>query len=1135
MLLSLNAEERTIRFHYANCSTFNADFDGDEINLHLPQDHLGRTEGYEIVHADHQFFVPTDGKPLRGLIQDHIVAGTLLTMKDRFLTKSEYCQLIYECVAPDCSGAWEVWMEGPAVLKPTPLWTGKQVVTAILMHYTRDQLPFTMASNSKVPADTWGSNSGEGMFHVFRNHLVAGCIDKATFGKHGLLHVFYELYGADRTSLLTAALSRLLTGYIQQHGFTCGISDVALVESSEISRTRLLDTADVQCSQAVAEFVQLPGPRDLLDHGVSEEEAFTAREKDVRIALSMRFRSNSSSTGAALDMKVSSSMHPLSSDVVKACLPHGQAKPFRHNMMALMTVTGAKGSVVNFSQISCLLGQQELEGRRVPRMASGKTLPCFAPYDVGARSGGFVGDRFLTGLRPQEYYFHCMAGREGLVDTTVKTSRSGYLQRCLVKNLEALRVAYDGTVRDDCDASIVQFLYGEDGADTTLTGCLRTLPFLFYNMPQFSVQVEAGEAFSLACGQQGSEQQERYDEILSACRKQSKAVAKGKNSHKTLPVNACFFQSNLGVVPEGLQDAVTDALFGGLMLPPDPEGVDAAYKNCQKKIKKCTKKGQIPTFQALDAMDFQMLMHSKFYRSQAQPGEAVGVIAAQSVGEPSTQMTLNTFHMAGRGEANVTLGIPRLREILMTAAANIKTPVMTIPLRQDLGKEAARQLSVRLKRIYLAEALKGLSVQEIIVAKCHGMEFARGRTYAVRLQFHPRASYPAELGLEFEEIAAVFQSSFIPRLQAAVKAEIRKMSGDGKMDIVTSAKVGADDEFAVLANEDAAPKRKKRSEKDDEDENDEENEEFVEGKLRFSGGHGERATYDAGDEDDARIEREARQAAKLRFDEDTLEEDEERDRGSPVDADVDVQEGAEDEQGGDDAKGAQRRKSGQSQRGKQSANGLLAAESQVDESNSLCEVIMSVPLDAPKLLMREIAERVAARCVLRGVQGISKCYILDTSSKNESQSCIVQTDGINIHGLWESSDIIDATKLTTNSPAAMLEVLGVEAARATVVKEVSAVFGAYGIAVDPRHLSLIADHMTHMGNYRACNRIGIEASTSPFLKMSFETAASFLVSATLHGDIDPLKSPASRIVIGRPVQAGTGSMDLIHKLPSPVC
>ena len=105
-----------------------------------------------------------------------------------------------------------------------------------------------------------------------------------------------------------------------------------------------------------------------------------------------------------------------------------------------MTTTGAKGSIVNQSQVTCALGQQALEGRRVPRMNSGRTLPSFAPYDLNPRADGFVMDRFLTGVRPQEYYFHCMAGREGLVDTAVKTSRSGYLQRCLVKHLEELKV-----------------------------------------------------------------------------------------------------------------------------------------------------------------------------------------------------------------------------------------------------------------------------------------------------------------------------------------------------------------------------------------------------------------------------------------------------------------------------------------------------------------------------------------------------------------------------------------------------------------------------------------------------------------------------------------------------------------------
>lgn len=922
------------------------------------------------------------------------------------------------------------------------------------------------------------------------------------------------MYGAERTSIFTAALSRLFTAFLQQHGFTCGMSDVFLVESAETRRAELLSTADVRALEAASQFAGTSRrPQALVDAGDSLDEAFLSCERSVRIALSERFRTNAADTGAALDMKMSGAMHPLSSEVVKACLPAGQAKPFRHNMMALMTVTGAKGSVVNFSQISCLLGQQELEGRRVPRMASGKTLPCFAPYDSGARSGGFVGDRFLTGLRPQEYYFHCMAGREGLVDTTVKTSRSGYLQRCLVKNLEPLRVAYDSTVRDDCDGSVVQFLYGEDGCDPTAVGCLRTLPLLFYNMPQFAVQVEAA---AFASAPRSPEQAKAESQAQTLVQKRAKAVLTGKPEEAAaeLPVNAQLLQTVPGVTSEGFQDALTQALFGGGMLPPDPEGIDAAYKAAAKKAAKAAKKGRPPTYSPLDKMDFQALMHTKFYRAQTAPGEAVGVIAAQSVGEPSTQMTLNTFHMAGRGEANVTLGIPRLREILMTAAATIKTPVMTLPLREGTGDEDAKRLAVRLKRIRLAEALRALRVEENVVAKTPAAEFNRGRVYTVRLEFHPPEAYPPELGVTFQEIEQCFMTSFIPRLNAAVKTEARRAAGGGKINPITSAKVSADDEGgAVLMSEEAAPTRRRRSEKDDDDENKEENEEYEEGKLRFAGGREEQATYGAEDDEDKAIAKAARKEAQRRVG-DQEDEEEQGDGG---------EEGGPPGEAGSNPASKSKKRSGKMVD--------VGGEGRADREHYALEVLVNLPLDAPKILMREVAERVAAGTIMRGVDGISKCYVLD-ASKGGGQ--VVQTDGINIAGLWEHGDLVDVDKITTNSPAAMLRMLGVEAARATVVKEVSSVFGAYGIAVDPRHLSLIADHMTHMGGYRACNRIGIEASTSPFLKISFETAASFLVAATLHGDVDPLTSPAARIVLGRPVQAGTGSMDLVQRLDAPL-
>ncbi|MED6243568.1 DNA-directed RNA polymerase I subunit RPA1 [Ataeniobius toweri] len=177
----------------------------------------------------------------------------------------------------------------------------------------------------------------------------------------------------------------------------------------------------------------------------------------------------------------------LSCACLQVCMPVGLHTRFPDNNLQLMVQSGAKGSTVNTMQISCLLGQIELEGRRPPLMPSGKFLPCFQPYDPSPGAGGFVSGRFLTGIKPQEFFFHCMAGREGLVDTAVKTSRSGYLQRCIIKHLEGLVVQYDLTVRDS-DGSVIQFLYGEDGLDIPKTQFLQPRQFPFiednYEVPQ---------------------------------------------------------------------------------------------------------------------------------------------------------------------------------------------------------------------------------------------------------------------------------------------------------------------------------------------------------------------------------------------------------------------------------------------------------------------------------------------------------------------------------------------------------------------------------------------------------------------------------------------------------------------------
>lgn len=178
------------------------------------------------------------------------------------------------------------------------------------------------------------------------------------------------------------------------------MDDLLLIPSAEAQRAELLARADAASAGAAAGYMGLEGAAAALKEGGGGGKGAAAAAKQaalaVRAEVQRRWRSLRDG-GAGYDMACSGALHPIASDVVKACLPRGQAKPFPANCMSLMTVTGAKGSVVNFSQISCLLGQQELEGRRVPRLPNGKTLPSFAPFDPDARCDGFITDRFLTG------------------------------------------------------------------------------------------------------------------------------------------------------------------------------------------------------------------------------------------------------------------------------------------------------------------------------------------------------------------------------------------------------------------------------------------------------------------------------------------------------------------------------------------------------------------------------------------------------------------------------------------------------------------------------------------------------------------------------------------------------------------
>ncbi|KAJ1839933.1 hypothetical protein LPJ73_006591, partial [Coemansia sp. RSA 2703] len=454
--------ERTLRFHYLNCNQFNSDFDGDEMNIHFPQSEAARSELRNIMAADMTYLNPTDGGPLRGLIQDSVDGGVIMTKRDTMLTRSEYQELVYWALRPETQSQLpdgKVQLLPPAIFRPRPMWTGKQVISTLLLNLTYGYAPLNLVSKDKI-GRKYLTRIAEEEEHVLflDGELLVGILDKSQFGasSYGLVHSVYQLYSPTHAGRLLSALGRLFLRYLQEIGFSCRMEDLLFDRAGDDVRKEIIKRQKDDGTSATLTFVGLEKYSSAdLESDLSVRKEFHSRMEEVL---------RSDTKLAQLDGTVQGCMSQLTSDLIAKCLPSHLHLPFPHNNMVVMTVSGAKGSNINLSQITCCLGQQSLEGRRVPLMVSGKSLPSFAPFDSAARAGGYVTSRFLTGLKPQEFYFHCMAGREGLIDTAVKTSRSGYLQRCLIKHLEGIQVHYDYTVRDS-DGSVIQFQYGEDALD----------------------------------------------------------------------------------------------------------------------------------------------------------------------------------------------------------------------------------------------------------------------------------------------------------------------------------------------------------------------------------------------------------------------------------------------------------------------------------------------------------------------------------------------------------------------------------------------------------------------------------------------------------------------------------------------
>ncbi|XP_033636533.1 DNA-directed RNA polymerase I subunit RPA1-like [Asterias rubens] len=1137
--------EKTLRLHYSACKTYNADFDGDEMNVHFPQNELGRAEAFTIANTSQQYLVPKDGTPLGGLIQDHMVAGVKMTVRGRFFTRVDYQQLVYNALT-DHPG--EIRLLPPAIMKPFRLWSGKQVVSTLLLNVIPEESkPINFKGKAKIGSKSWtwcnresrtssfggtplsGLSMTESEVIVRGGELVCGVLDKANYGNtcYGLVHCCFELYGGQVAVKLLSCLGRLFTTFLQQFtGFTLGVHDILITNKGNYRRRKIMQKAGGIGPDVVASAL---GYDDSTDITALKERYEEAHRKSADTEL------------REIDLKMKGQTDRFTNEISNACLSKGLEKEFPYNNLQLMVLSGAKGSQVNCMQISCLLGQIELEGRRPPLMASGRSLPSFLPYDTSPRAGGYVDGRFLTGIRPQEYFFHCMAGREGLVDTAVKTSRSGYLQRCIIKHIEGLVVNYDLTVRDS-DGCIVQFLYGGDGLDIPRTPFMKEeqLPFLLDNSANLLGRKCKGEDCDATKAQKiqkkisnwykknGSlRRQDRRSPFLSYSSKKMYDLLEERDSRTKVdeePIsvrdemikmwreddNKEKFLKNASPCPEPVHCQLRpDTNFGSIS-----EKINSIIGNyinntgvqhLEKYVKSEAEDGIPPE------KKFQDLLYLKYRRSLCEPGEAVGLLAAQSIGEPSTQMTLNTFHFAGRGEMNVTLGIPRLVEILTVASTNIKTPRMDAPLlTTPHAKKRASRLKKKLTRVVLAEVIEDISVNESYLIIDAVEQY---RIFKIRVNFLPHTEYKDEMHIDPSSILEYVEKRFLKRLTESIK---RKTRGLMKVRLVETKKA------------------KEATTEDGEQVTDRPTDEPITMDIEVDA-----ASDDEEGEQDGAAGAKSRQQ---RAEEQEYEEDEEEDLDAEPNSDEEEGEstGSHDE---DDMVEESIRDEPKVKRKKGQKNTASDKKRRVDdvlevgqyfvsydfdvEKQEWCEFAIKLPLTRSHLDMMSLIHSEAQQAVVHEAPGIMRCIIADGETDGLK---LLQTSGVNLQELCQYDKIIDIQRLYTNNIHAMANMYGIEAACRVIIKEIQDVFKVYGIYVDPRHLSLIADYMTLEGIYKPFNRIGLESNSSPLQKMSFESTMHFLKQATTQGVCDPLQSPSARLVVGRVVTGGTGCFDLIQPL-----
>jgi DNA-directed RNA polymerase II subunit RPB1 len=648
------------------------------MNLHMPQDPESEAELKNLAAVPYQIISPANNSSIIGIYQDSMLGSYLFSKEGVKFTPRQAMNLLM-------------------------MFNGINANTLL-----QDIEKNGTVSNYDILSQIMPPLSVNNKIEINNGRYLRGQMDKGVLGgrTRGLLQRICNEFGNMASAKFIDDLQNVVTEYMKSAGFSVGISDLISNQTTNDEIVKVITNKKTEVKNLI----------DKVQLGIFENNTGKTNEEEF-------------------ETQVNSILNQATSEAGKI----GLKNLAQGNRFVEMVKAGSKGSDLNISFMISCLGQQNVDGKRIPYGFEHRTLPHFTKYDDSPGARGFVESSYINGLTPQELFMHAMGGRVGLIDTAVKTSTTGYIQRRLIKGLEDLMVNYDMTIRTNKN-KIVQFQYGDDGIDTTKAED-QEIPIVemssqdIYN--HYLIPEETGKVKTLSniflkntltrMKKQNEEYAVQMNDMVSEMMKMREVIIKNvfKNKgEKTVSCPVCFsyiintIQGQCGISSSSLVDITP--LEAYQLINTYYENLNKNYYSPPTKLFKVLYYYYLSPKELLVVKRFNknsliLLLDTitiDYKRAIVTPGEMVGMIAGQSIGEVSTQMTLNTFHFAGvASKSNVTRGVPRIEEIL-SLSSEIKNPSLSIYLKPEdqRQKDKAHTIMYMLEHTKLQEIVKSTEI-----------------------------------------------------------------------------------------------------------------------------------------------------------------------------------------------------------------------------------------------------------------------------------------------------------------------------------------------------------------------------------------------------------------------------------------